>query len=88
MSARGIRGPEGRNIARTGSLPAYRCTTIDGTLTRLRFNAARCSSAKPLSSVAALLSSFGLLLLANGLFGTLIGLRTQIESFSTAVGRV
>ena len=38
-----------------------------------------------LSSVAALLSSFGLLLLANGLFGTLIGLRTQIESFSTAV---
>ena len=38
-----------------------------------------------LSSVAALLSSFGLLLLANGLFGTLIGLRTQIEDFSTAV---
>ena len=38
-----------------------------------------------LSSVAALLSSFGLLLLANGLFGTLIGLRTQIENFSTAV---
>ena len=38
-----------------------------------------------LSSVAALLSSFGLLLLANGLFGTLIGLRTQIESFSTSV---
>ena len=38
-----------------------------------------------LSSVAALLSSYGLLLLANGLFGTLIGLRTQIESFSTAV---
>ena len=38
-----------------------------------------------LSSVAALLTSFGLLLLANGLFGTLIGLRTQIEDFSTAV---
>ena len=38
-----------------------------------------------LLSVAALLSSFGLLLLANGLFGTLIGLRTQIENFSTAV---
>ena len=38
-----------------------------------------------LSSVAALLSSFGLLLLANGMFGTLIGLRTQIENFSTAV---
>ena len=38
-----------------------------------------------LSSVAALLSSYGLLLLANGLFGTLIGLRTQIESFSTPV---
>ncbi|MDE0459175.1 MAG: MFS transporter [Chromatiales bacterium] len=38
-----------------------------------------------LASVAALLSSYGLLLLANGLFGTLIGLRTQIESFSTAV---
>ena len=38
-----------------------------------------------LSSVAALLISYGLLLLANGLFGTLIGLRTQIESFSTAV---
>ena len=38
-----------------------------------------------LYSVAALLSSYGLLLLANGMFGTLIGLRTQIESFSTAV---
>ena len=38
-----------------------------------------------LSSVAALLTSYGLLLLANGLFGTLIGLRTQIESFSTTV---
>ena len=38
-----------------------------------------------LSSVAALLTSYALLLLANGLFGTLIGLRTQIESFSTAV---
>ena len=38
-----------------------------------------------LSSVAALLSSYGLLLLANGMFGTLIGLRTQIENFSTAV---
>ena len=38
-----------------------------------------------LSSVAALLSSFGLLLLANGLFGTLIGLRTKLESFPTAV---
>ena len=37
-----------------------------------------------LSSVAALLSSYGLLLLANGMFGTLIGLRTQIEHFSTA----
>ncbi len=41
-----------------------------------------------LASVAALLSSYGLLLLANGLFGTLIGLRTQIESFSTAVAGV
>ena len=38
-----------------------------------------------LASVAALLTSHGLLLLANGLFGTLIGLRTQIENFSTAV---
>ena len=38
-----------------------------------------------LSSVAALLASYALLLLANGLFGTLIGLRTQIENFSTAV---
>ena len=38
-----------------------------------------------LFSVAALLSSFGLLLLANGLFGTLIGLRTKLEDFPTAV---
>ena len=38
-----------------------------------------------LSSVAALLSSYGLLLLANGLFGTLIGLRTKLESFPTIV---
>ena len=38
-----------------------------------------------LSSVAALLSSYGLLLVANGLFGTLIGLRTKLEEFPTAV---
>jgi MFS family permease len=36
-----------------------------------------------ISSVASLLASYGLLLLANGLFGTLIGLRTKIEGFAT-----
>ena len=38
-----------------------------------------------LPAVASLLSSYGLLLLANGLFGTLIGVRTQIEGFSALV---
>lgn len=36
-----------------------------------------------ISSVASLLMSYGLLLLANGLFGTLIGLRTKLEGFAT-----
>jgi len=36
-----------------------------------------------IKSVAALLLSFGLLLLANGLFGTLLGLRSKHEGFST-----
>ena len=38
-------------------------------------------------SVVSLLLSFGLLLLANGMFGTLLGLRSKLEGFSTeAVG--
>lgn len=36
-----------------------------------------------ISSVASLLASYGLLLLANGLFGTLIGIRTKLEGFAT-----
>ncbi|MGI9426185.1 MAG: MFS transporter [Hyphomicrobiaceae bacterium] len=36
-----------------------------------------------LRSIASLLLSFGLLLLANGLFGTLLGLRSKHEGFST-----
>lgn len=36
-----------------------------------------------LSSVASLLLSYGLLLVANGLFGTLFGLRTKLEGFPT-----
>jgi len=38
-----------------------------------------------LASVFALLLSYGLLLLANGLFATLIGVRTKIEGFSNEV---
>ncbi len=38
-----------------------------------------------LKSIASLLLSYGLLLLANGLFGTLLGIRTKIEGFSTEV---
>ncbi|MBL4906851.1 MAG: MFS transporter [Sneathiella sp.] len=34
-------------------------------------------------SVASLLLSYGLLLLANGMFGTLLGLRSKLEGFST-----
>ncbi|MBL6933126.1 MAG: MFS transporter [Rhodospirillales bacterium] len=34
-------------------------------------------------SIASLLLSYGLLLLANGLFGTLLGLRSKLEGFST-----
>ncbi len=40
---------------------------------------------KIVRSVASLLLSYGLLLFANGLFGTLLGVRTQIEGFSTEV---
>jgi MFS family permease len=36
-------------------------------------------------SVFSLLLSYGLLLLANGFFGTLLGVRSQIEGFSTSV---
>ena len=36
-------------------------------------------------SVFSLLLSYGLLLLANGFFGTLLGVRSRIEGFSTAV---
>lgn len=38
-----------------------------------------------LRSVFSLLLSYGLLLLANGLFGTLLGVRSQIEGFSTSI---
>ena len=40
---------------------------------------------RTLKSVASLLLSYGFLLLANGLFGTLLGVRTQIEGFSTEI---
>jgi len=36
-------------------------------------------------SVFSLLLSYGLLLLANGFFGTLLGVRSQLEGFSTSV---
>lgn len=36
-------------------------------------------------SVFSLLLSYGLLLLANGLFGTLLGVRSQIEGFETGI---
>lgn len=36
-------------------------------------------------SIASLLLSYGLLLMANGLFGTLLGVRAKIEDFSTDV---
>ncbi len=38
---------------------------------------------KTIRSIASLLLSYGLLLLANGLFGTLLGLRSKLEGFST-----
>ena len=42
---------------------------------------------KTLGTVISLLLSYGLLLLANGLFSTLLGVRTQVEGFSaTLVG--
>ncbi|MDH3450793.1 MAG: MFS transporter [Gammaproteobacteria bacterium] len=40
---------------------------------------------KTLRSLASLLLSYGLLLLANGLFNTLLGIRTRIEGFPTEV---
>jgi len=40
---------------------------------------------RTVASVASLLLSYGLLLLANGLFSTLLGVRTQIEGFATEV---
>ncbi len=36
-------------------------------------------------SIASLLLSYGLLMLANGLFGTLLGLRAKMEGFSTEI---
>ena len=42
---------------------------------------------KTLGTVISLLLSYGLLLLANGLFSTLLAVRTQVEGFSaTLVG--
>lgn len=40
---------------------------------------------KTLGTVASLLLSYGLLLLANGLFSTLLGVRTQVEGFSSTL---
>jgi MFS family permease len=40
---------------------------------------------KTLGTVVALLLSYGLLLLANGLFSTLLGVRTQVEGFSSTL---
>lgn len=40
---------------------------------------------KTLGTVVSLLLSYGLLLLANGLFSTLLGVRTQVEGFSTTL---
>ncbi|MCG8492483.1 MAG: MFS transporter [Sneathiellales bacterium] len=36
-------------------------------------------------SIASLLMSYGLLLLANGMFGTLLGLRSKLEGFTTDI---
>ena len=38
-----------------------------------------------IKSVASLLSSYGLLMVANAMFGTLLGLRSKLEGFSTEV---
>ncbi len=43
------------------------------------------STVAAVRSVFSLLLSYGLLLLANGLFGTLLGVRSQIEGFGTEV---
>jgi MFS family permease len=40
---------------------------------------------KTLGTVVSLLLSYGLLLLANGLFSTLLGVRTQVEGFSSTL---
>ena len=38
-----------------------------------------------IKSVASLLASYGLLMVANAMFGTLLGLRSKLEGFSTEV---
>lgn len=38
-----------------------------------------------IQSVASLLTSYGLLMLANGMFATLLGLRSRLEGFSTEI---
>ena len=43
---------------------------------------------KTIQSVAALLFSFGLFIMANGLFSTLLGVRTAIEGFSSGIAGV
>ena len=43
---------------------------------------------KTIQSVAALLLSFGLFIMANGLFSTLLGVRTAIEGFSSGMAGV
>ncbi len=40
---------------------------------------------KTLATIVSILLSYGLLLLANGLFATLLGVRTQIEGFSSGI---
>lgn len=59
-------------------------TTTDG---HSNPGAAAESSSFPrtMRSVFSLLLSYGLLLLANGAFGTLLGVRSQIEGFSTGI---
>ncbi|MEM7294367.1 MAG: MFS transporter [Pseudomonadota bacterium] len=51
-------------------------------------NAAKPSMFKAIQSVAALLFSFGLFIMANGLFSTLLGVRTTIEGFSSGLAGI
>ncbi len=59
-------------------------TTTDGH-SNLGPAAESSSFPRTVRSVFSLLLSYGLLLLANGAFGTLLGVRSQIEGFSTGI---